>query len=97
MKANEAAYTPGPWKLRKAGEYIGDEAQCFDFVEVARQRFIIVEGLSEEEANANAKLIAAAPLLVETLLDLRAGRVAMGWDTAKMDAALKAAGIEVTP
>jgi hypothetical protein len=40
---------------------------CFDMVRVADDRHITVEGQSADEANANARLIAAAPELLRVL------------------------------
>lgn len=45
-------------------------------------------------AEQTAQFISAAPALYEALTDLRAGCAAMGWDTTKMDAALKQANGE---
>ncbi len=58
-------HTPGPWILRSAGELLHDVPHPFDFVEVSKLRYITAEGSSEREANANARLIAAAPDLLE--------------------------------
>ena len=60
-------HTPGPW------EYIGDTIETgIDvehgwFVRVAPKRVISVEGRTNDEALANAHLIAAAPQLMEAL------------------------------
>lgn len=58
-------HTPGPWILRSAGELLNEIPHPFDFVEVSKQRYITTEGKSEREANANARLIAAAPDLLD--------------------------------
>ena len=58
-------HTPGPWILRSAGEILHDVPHPFDFVEVSKLRYITAEGSSEREANANARLIAAAPDLLD--------------------------------
>lgn len=61
-------HTPGPWIIRKAGELsMNGEPHPFDFVEVAIGRFIVTEGRSEQEANANTRLIAAAPDMLAAL------------------------------
>lgn len=43
------------------------EPHPFDFVEVAIGRFIVTEGRSEQEANANTRLVAAAPDMLAAL------------------------------
>jgi hypothetical protein len=58
-------HTPGPWEL-----VCGDENNIFDYVRIADRRLIICEGRSKDEANANARLIAAAPELLEALQSL---------------------------
>lgn len=63
-------HTPGPWILRSAGELLNEIPHPFDFVEVSKQRYITTEGKSEREANANARLIAAAPDMLSALLDV---------------------------
>ena len=63
-------HTPGPWILRSAGELLNEIPHPFDFVEVSKQRYITTEGKSEREANANARLIAAAPDMLNALLDV---------------------------
>ncbi len=57
-------WTPGPWLYQgfiDAGNTSGW------YVVVAPHRVISVEGRSEEEADANARLIAAAPEMAEAL------------------------------
>ena len=96
-----AKHTPGPWILRSAGELLNEIPHPFDFVEVSKQRYITTEGKSEREANANARLIAASPDMLNALLD-----VLNFWDDPDMsmselkgrvrDAVAKAQG-EVVP
>ena len=64
-------HTQGPWELCKAGQYIDDWRQPFDFVKVAYKRHILCEGNSEEEANANAALITQAPDMLEALKEAK--------------------------
>jgi hypothetical protein len=63
-------HTPGPWILRSAGEILHGVPHPFDFVEVSKLRYVTAEGKSEREANANARLIAAAPDMLNALLDV---------------------------
>lgn len=60
-------HTPTPWTLRKPGDIADDEAQPFYFVEVAPRRYIMAEGRTEAEANANALLCFDAPAMLEAL------------------------------
>lgn len=65
--------TPGPWARESAGRGIGpvsaDDDQSYGMViPVAYVDF----GESDEVQNSNAKLIAAAPELLEALQDLEA-------------------------
>jgi len=55
------SHTPGPWKI------VEDPDTTWGRVEVADDRFILVEGRSEEEAAANVNLCCAAPELLEAL------------------------------
>jgi hypothetical protein len=60
-------HTPTPWTLRKPGDIADDEAQPFYFVEVAPRRYIMAEGRTEAEANANALLCFDAPAMLAAL------------------------------
>jgi hypothetical protein len=57
-------WTPGPWLYQGFTE-AGDTSGWY--VVVAPHRVISVEGRDEEEADANARLIAAAPEMAEAL------------------------------
>ena len=63
-------HTPGPWILRKPGDIADDEAQPFYFVEVAPRRYILAEGRTEAESNANALLCFDAPAMLEALQNI---------------------------
>jgi hypothetical protein len=63
-------HTPTPWTLRKPGDIADDEAQPFYFVEVAPRRYIMAEGRTEAEANANALLCFDAPAMLKVLAKL---------------------------
>lgn len=56
-------HTPGPW------QYNGPTENGW-FVKISPKREIAVEGRSDVEADANARLIAAAPDLLEALENL---------------------------
>ena len=79
-------HTPGPWSVA-----VGDGC----FVVETNDAFIrfVIHGSNQEGDEANARLIAAAPDLLEALNKLLPGAEAMGWDTEKARAAIaKAAG-----
>jgi hypothetical protein len=63
----ETKWTPGPWSIVPAGEDEWGEVNVFDRVLVAAHRHVSVEGRTDVEANANARLIAAAPDLYAAL------------------------------
>lgn len=59
-------YTKGPWRVDNNHGYLWVESDCEDLtVKVAR-------GIGSELDKANARLIAAAPSLLETLQELLA-------------------------
>ena len=78
-------HTPGPWDLNETqrGTYIyqGGTENC-----IAE----IYADVNEDQA-ANARLIAAAPELLEALLALLPGAEAMGWSTEKARVAINKA------
>ena len=88
MPESTHKHTPGPW------EYIGqtcqDESDTISgwFVKVASHRHISVEGRTRQEAEANARLIAAAPDMLEALI--RADNIDQGWSGAVSRAIAKA-------
>jgi len=62
----ENKYTPGPWEASdRKDEYKGIMIDATDVVNVA-----VAYGLDDERAEANARLIAAAPTMVEVLVKL---------------------------
>jgi hypothetical protein len=55
-------HTPGPWATKPAGDYQSVYDAANKFFEIAR-----VRGFSNHDAEANARLIAAAPKLLAAL------------------------------
>lgn len=68
---SEHKHTPGPWEIEnhqgKRGSWIGHVT-----AEGALRCAALVLGETDEVANANARLIAAAPQLLEALIKARA-------------------------
>ena len=69
MRDTKAKHTPGPWKVRNA-HYIGRSAYYVDPVNERGPHdsvcvAVIRQGWLVEESEANARLIAAAPALLE--------------------------------
>lgn len=69
------SYTPGPWRVNESK--IGSGANSSDLTEIVgpqrngAQRLIAkMYGCAHPEGQANARLIAAAPELYETLMEL---------------------------
>lgn len=60
--SDTAKHTPGPWRVVPDEE---ETAAPWGRVEVAQFRYVTIEGRSKSEAYANARLIAAAPDLLE--------------------------------
>jgi hypothetical protein len=84
-------HTPGPWHYRRGDEWshsvvthhgtLPDGSQnCWTVADINKMR--------EPEHEANARLIAAAPELLEALKELLPGADAMGWNTEKARAAI---------
>jgi hypothetical protein len=105
MKANEAAYTPGPWKVSPQHREVDGlwEPNGIDIEGADGSSVVGPEGIfAGANDEANSKLIAAAPLLVEALYaivrDLPSNK---DWLDPVTEAlardALKTPGIEVTP
>ena len=79
---NKMKHTPGPWKANGKGGFedggsssqhpcfVGDIIGANGQTIVGRCTFLSVQGLTPEQAEANAKLIAGAPELLETLADI---------------------------
>lgn len=100
----KGGYTPGPWRCLTNGEHyvVMREGQ-------GSRGVLLIEAKTKEQAEADARLIAAAPALVEALKEARQmvdewGAYASPYfqekhnlqgDLAKLDAALKAAGVEL--
>ena len=77
-------HTPGPWRYEYEPGFCGEL--------IAANGTIIAEFISEPRP-PNARLIAAAPELLEALQGLITGAEAMGWNTKKARAAIaKATG-----
>ena len=81
MQAIQTRYTPGPWNvcrtisgLEEVAEYVGEncdgKAKYNSMVENSEYHIAGVGGVGREECLANARLIAAAPALLEALEDL---------------------------
>lgn len=68
-EAERARHTPGPWAVSEAATIDGN----FMVVGGSGASFgLLAEVILDEEAEANARLIAAAPELLEALKDVRA-------------------------
>lgn len=79
-------HTPGSWRYEYGPGFCG--------ALISARGTIIAEFISEPRPS-NARLIAAAPDLLEALQGLIAGAEAMGWNTKKARAAIaKATGEE---
>nr|DAF30630.1 MAG TPA: hypothetical protein [Caudoviricetes sp.] len=84
--------TPGPWYCESNSRAIGpliqdDDDQCFHMIEhVAYVEY----QLNEDIQHSNARLIAAAPELLEALQDLQA-RTCIYVNTSKAEAAINKA------
>ena len=88
----EAKQTPGPWRLAPAKDYAGSELNI-DAGPRGQSGFICTAGhRGDAEAEANARLIAAAPELLEALIAItdqleRIGDPRPGKDGAFIDEA----------
>lgn len=90
---SEARHTPGPWQNQEmlSGTTSAHGSRVVSFITTGPENVADVcdsRGISEEEARANARLIAAAPELLEALAKL-IGCIDHGSDdpTATLDAA----------
>lgn len=76
-------HTPGPWSRDKNDSLCSPDG---------RQVYVWNSGLGNsyrsDETDANARLIAAAPELLEALEAMLPGAEAMGWETSKARAAI---------
>ena len=64
-------HTPGPWKARISDfsiDVIKDDDRAFGIVHIGTSRELKEAEYDFEEASSNAKLIAAAPELLEALI-----------------------------
>jgi hypothetical protein len=72
-------YTPGPWRTQG---YVGAGIWVTD--ENSNNQIAVVYGLkTNERADSNARLIAAAPELLEAAKKLIEGAESEGWDCAR--------------
>jgi hypothetical protein len=99
---SETKFTPGPWKLEANPNYLVNGREVFNFVTARAfdgswKQICHVSGGSPQSRDANARLIAEAPKLFETLQKIReviknSGYWWMdcpgkgGFDTAEIDA-----------
>lgn len=101
--SSNVGYTPGPWKCLTNGEHyvVMREGQ-------GSRGVLLIEAKTKEQAEADARLIAAAPALVEALKGMRDKLYSVAerhndrscdYDVCKevrdCDAALRAAGVEL--
>lgn len=106
-----SGYTPGPWVYKGHGVIVGGPFRQFTNGQAQSQIAMVclmTESATEDpsaEREANARLIAAAPALVEALKEAReeikcfgdyAPEYSVTNELAKIDAALKSAGVELT-
>lgn len=94
-------YTPGPWKVQGDAIYGAPDVRSKHRNGRPHIAKITSEsgsrlpgfdnGLLDEEGTANARLIAAAPLMHAALKDIRDFLKRSGYDTRIVDAALQAA------
>lgn len=61
-------HTQGPWNIANKG----NEVNGFIAVETAKGKYILCDGLTEQEKKANAALIITAPDLLEALKEAEA-------------------------
>lgn len=69
-----SGHTPGPWRLNSDALVVGNGALQMS-IAIAYDSSTAADGVSREEMKANARLIAAAPELLEALHE---GRRAIG-------------------
>ena len=63
-----SGHTPGPWRLNSDALVVGNGALKMS-IAIAYDSSTAADGVSREEMKANARLIAAAPELLEALKD----------------------------
>jgi hypothetical protein len=70
---SEIKHTPGPWTLNRHGAIVGGEFHQYTNGAGQSQLAMAVggNGIDESQRSANARLIAAAPELLEALVALR--------------------------
>jgi hypothetical protein len=66
-----AQHTPGPWTIGDCGQIIGADGKSVAFAAASRMTIEDVDA-DNGPASANARLIAAAPELLEAALSLKA-------------------------
>ena len=86
-------HTPGPWNIdeKLEGQTCITSKQHDSFAEPIICRVFDSSHVPLHEQEANARLIAAAPELLEALLALLPGAEAMGWSTEKARVAINKA------
>lgn len=87
----ESKYTPGPWELGTRRQVLATSKRGLLVAQIATGTVTSTIGSSqidEEEAASNARLIAAAPDLLEALKDARFSLYGNGPGNPKIDAAI---------
>ena len=76
-------HTPGPWLIEAQNSHTGAIATVHNttdvWVEIWSENWIVT-GMGPEEQSANARLIAAAPDLLEALKEIIAAADGDGWN-----------------
>ena len=94
-----AQHTPGPWTWKEGQHSItrswNNKDHQVAFVDYRKLTWHEDSNCAGRESGANARLIAAAPDLLESLQGFIQGAEAMGWNTDKARAAIaKATGVQ---
>ncbi len=71
-RVQRPAHTPEPWQPCEPGDYGDFDGNCIVILGDERRRFIVLG--SDDEARADAQLIAAAPKMMEALRLIAQGR-----------------------
>jgi hypothetical protein len=85
---NEAKHTPGPWHFETALMEKADHLNVWEVNGIGHVAAVSKGLTPDPSAEANARLIAAAPELLESLID------ALGWLESAIDCEADLSGIE---